>query len=773
MTALSRTWASPLSSPQIEPLQNYNNASRSKSPDDASFLNSRSQSPSSRIESLQSVRASSEQAKDEHNKPQDALFHLLQRQKERAQTMESDDDSESRRRSSVFGLGLFRGLPDEERQEQLKAEADFAFECPVCGNEDVQFWSRGRTAGQAECQSRTCGHRWMWKPTTKMVREGTTFEPNMPLPPKQSSAPAPKRRKLKENVSDVPPPSYSQGMYDRRDHYSSYYTKAPRRIPPEVSFENPMNPYGNASNMTPDYRPNQDPEFIENYERFFANREPDMDPSSGQQLPFSSTKYPEPVKKANPQVPADDIPIDEEDEIYQSELLELELRKREIEARREAYRARKSQLLLQQRREQLREQNLQRQRQSLNLAANSDDNRLSPANPLPSNPQAKENEESITPTMVVTSTKQVKLTNNVDQDTSPKSQNIQEIPRHIDNGSTSDGYMFSDEEEAIPTLRNGNQAMKERKTVKPVVQVEEAPITDEEVTIPRFAQDATMSDEDRMINEAYGYYFSDEEEDTALVATGVGIRKQPVLQKVSDTEAIEDDENVLPSESESIRQDVEQVALDSEQRRKGMSKPAPKKRGRKPNPNKKPKPPRDPNEPPKKRGRKPNPNKKVTNTKKPMNSFNPYLLFNRDMRKKLAEEHKGKSNGEISRMISEAWKNITPEEKQKYLNETNEKRKQLGLRACEPRDKNEQRGVPNPFVLFNVEQRPKYYQEYPGLSLVEMNGLVTERWKALTESEKQVYYDRFDQYKKELLETNPGFRRKRRLGKSKQEQPAE
>jgi hypothetical protein len=149
MTALSRTWASPLSSPQIEPLQNYNNASRSKSPDDASFLNSRSQSPSSRIESLQSVRASSEQAKDEHNKPQDALFQLLQRQKERAQTMESDDDSESRRRSSVFGLGLFRGLPDEERQEQLKAEADFAFECPVCGNEDVQFWSRGRTAGQA------------------------------------------------------------------------------------------------------------------------------------------------------------------------------------------------------------------------------------------------------------------------------------------------------------------------------------------------------------------------------------------------------------------------------------------------------------------------------------------------------------------------------------------------------------------------------------------------------------------------------------------------
>ncbi|KAI8582209.1 hypothetical protein K450DRAFT_227910 [Umbelopsis ramanniana AG] len=765
MTALSRTWASPLSSPQIEPLQNYNNASRSKSPDDNYSLDSSPQSPSYRIAGLKQTRAASELSSEQYSQPQTALFQLLQRNKTREQPVGSDDESESRRRSSAFGMGLFRGLPQEERQEQLKAEADFAFECPVCGNEEVQFWSRGRTAGQAECQSRTCGHRWMWKPTTKMVKEGTTFEPNMPLPPKQSIAPAPKRRKLKDNSSDMPPPSYSHGMYDRRDPYSSYYSKAPRRIPPELSYENPMNPYGNPSNTAPDYEPNRDTEFYENYERLFANRAPDMDPNSGRPMPFSSTKYSEPSERPKPQAPGEDFPIDEEDEIYQSELLELELRRREIEARREAHRARKSQLLLQQRREQLREQNMQRQRQSQNPVVQSDDN-TSLSMRSPSELVADENQESAAQRAEMASTGQSEPASN--QTAPPKPTKAQKIPRREDNQSASDGYMFSDEEEDAPNVRNGKLPMKEIKTVKPIVQVEDTLAAEDEGAVPRFAQDATMSDEDRMINEAYGYYFSDEEDDTALVAIGSGIRKQPVWHKVSDTEPVEDDENAMSSDSEGVQHDDGQV--ESEQRSIDETKLAPKKRGRKPNPNKVPKTSRDPNEPPKKRGRKPNPNKKTVKTKKPMNGFNPYLLFNRDMRKKLAEEHKGKSNGEISRLISEAWKSITPEEKQKYFDETNERRKELGLRACEQRDKNELRAIPNPFVLFNIEQRPQLHQDHPGLSLIEMNGLVTERWKALTEKEKQIYYKRFEDYKKELLKSHPGFRRRRRSGKDKQEQ---
>jgi hypothetical protein len=148
MAAVSRTLGSPLSSPQIEPLDTF--AARFDSPNDRHSLASFPRSPSPRLQHMALPRTvqSASEVEDEREEPQFSLFQLLQKNR-RQSDMESDDDAESRRRSSVFGLGLFRELPEEDRLEQLKAQAEFAFECPVCGNEDVQFWSRGRTAGQA------------------------------------------------------------------------------------------------------------------------------------------------------------------------------------------------------------------------------------------------------------------------------------------------------------------------------------------------------------------------------------------------------------------------------------------------------------------------------------------------------------------------------------------------------------------------------------------------------------------------------------------------
>jgi hypothetical protein len=96
-----------------------------------------------------------------------------------------------------------------------------------------------------------------------------------------------------------------------------------------------------------------------------------------------------------------------------------------------------------------------------------------------------------------------------------------------------------------------------------------------------------------------------------------------------------------------------------------------KRRARPPNPNKIPKAPREPkrskptaatesNEPAKKKGRKPSGEKREGQyKKKPMNSFNAYLLFNRDMRRRIAIEQNVKTPSEVSKLISEAWKNIS------------------------------------------------------------------------------------------------------------------
>ncbi len=50
--------------------------------------------------------------------------------------------------------------------------------------------------------------------------------------------------------------------------------------------------------------------------------------------------------------------------------------------------------------------------------------------------------------------------------------------------------------------------------------------------------------------------------------------------------------------------------------------------------------------------------------KRPMNSF---LVWSRTERPKLAKQHRDLQNAEISRMLGERWKEMTPEQKQPYV----------------------------------------------------------------------------------------------------------
>lgn len=150
MTALSGTLGSPLSSPQIEPLDAHRHNGRLASPETFSTFDTTFPLPSPLRRSSHQFREREPKTKDISNNPQLSLFQLLQKQNQLSTRSDSEDEEEQqRRRSSAFGLGLFRELPEEDKLEQLKAQEDFAFECPACGNDDVNFWSRGRTAGQA------------------------------------------------------------------------------------------------------------------------------------------------------------------------------------------------------------------------------------------------------------------------------------------------------------------------------------------------------------------------------------------------------------------------------------------------------------------------------------------------------------------------------------------------------------------------------------------------------------------------------------------------
>ncbi|KAJ2956030.1 hypothetical protein NQZ79_g8064 [Umbelopsis isabellina] len=792
MAALSGTLGSPLSSPQIEPLDAHRHNGRLASPETFSTFDTTFPLPSPLRRSSNQFRERELKTKDISNNPQLSLFQLLQKQNQLSNRSDSEDEEEQRRRrSSAFGLGLFRELPEEDKLEQLKAQEDFAFECPACGKDDVNFWSRGRTAGQAECQNKSCGHRWMWKPTTKMIKDGVAFEPNMALPPKPAARPPAKKRKTQNMEMEMEPPAY-RGTNGSQTYHSSYYSKPRRRIPPEVSLEHQLN----EPDVSYDRMSMRDADFYERYERFFGRRESVYNGNNDESSIFPATKFPEPTEKPGMQSTREAVPIDEEDEIYEAELLELELRRRELEARREAHRARKSQLLLQQRREQLREQN--RANRPASRDTMSPDSHSPAVRALSSSPKAPALEKQASSSSHFS---QEYADNSAIAPAEPNFVGITRGPNekiHTQASAAednSDFHMFSDEEDALQKpgnqsqYRTGKIPARDSKAVKPVIQVEGTMDTDERDIETAFAEDDMLGSADVM-DEEYGYYFSDEDQDfdKGASATLPEVRKQkPVWHHVSDEELEgsdlpwEDDDEYMEADFDQgngHNEGVSGINGVSENRTGAnmtLTKPGGKKRGRKPG---------SKNKNPSKASERKMKAGKVKGSrqgtgKKPMNSFNPYLLFNKEMRPKLVAEMETKSTGDVSRALSEAWKNMSQHDKQKYIDEAKRKRAELGIdddKRQEERDQalqrlkerrseeaGRQKGIPNPFFLWSAEERPKVKLEYPNLgSLTELNDILSKRWKSLDEDVRKVYFDQYKKHKEELLKENPHFKRRRR-----------
>ncbi|CAM0142533.1 unnamed protein product [Umbelopsis sp. WA50703] len=646
-----------------------------------------------------------------------------------------------------------------------------------------------------------------------MIKEGVAFQPNMALPPKPAARPPAKRRKTQDMDLEMVPPTY-RGTNGSQTYHSSYYSKPRRRIPPEVSLEHQYN--------EPDYPHDRmsmrDADFYERYERFFGRRESEYNGNNDESSIFPATKFPEPVEKPGMQSNRENPPIDEEDEIYEAELLELELRRRELEARREAHRARKSQLLLQQRREQLREQNRTNRQASRDTI--SPDSHSPVVQVLPSSPkiQGVENEASsisnLSPDRVVDSANAPGEPGIVSTTRGTNDKVNHQAPAAEDN---SDYHMFSDEDDTTFQIsgnqnesQRGKMPARDRKAVKPVVQVEASMDNDERDIGTAFAGDDLMSGNENGMEEEYGYYFSDEEQDIddGAISARREVRKQkPVWHHVSDEE-LEDSDLPWEDDDEYVEANIDQdndnnesvsggngVPENSAGANMAVIKPGGKKRGRKPgSKNKNPSKPRER----KMKAGKAKGSRQGTG-KKPMNSFNPYLLFNKEMRPKLVAEMDTKSTADVSRALSEAWKNLSQvcflhtevlmfglqtnpsiqNEKQKYIDEAKRKRAELGIDDDKRQEEREQalqrlkerrteeagrqKGIPNPFFLWSAEERPKVKLEFPNLgSLTELNDILSKRWKHLDPEVRKIYFDQYKKHKEELLKENPHFKRRRR-----------
>ncbi|KAI9249768.1 high mobility group box domain-containing protein, partial [Phascolomyces articulosus] len=147
---------------------------------------------------------------------------------------------------------------------------------------------------------------------------------------------------------------------------------------------------------------------------------------------------------------------------------------------------------------------------------------------------------------------------------------------------------------------------------------------------------------------------------------------------------------------------------------------------------------------------------------------NAFLLFNKEMRKQLKDSNPSMKVAEISKEIGERWKNLSPEEKSRYVSQANsiketqralhpnsmyirrskaELAKADTLHTNHPHHKQRKRHRrdKNPaapkhplsaYMWFLTEVRPETMQTYPGSTVGQISKLCADRWNTMTETER-------------------------------------
>ena len=134
--------------------------------------------------------------------------------------------------------------------------------------------------------------------------------------------------------------------------------------------------------------------------------------------------------------------------------------------------------------------------------------------------------------------------------------------------------------------------------------------------------------------------------------------------------------------------------------------------------------------------------------KRPLNSF---MEFFQEERLKILSEASSISTIEISKMISQRWKNMNADEKDHYtqrykvkLLSYKEQVKEFKIHSKNTSGifKNGPKHPLNPYLEFAHTERPKILAEQGKLSLSDVGRELGKRWSKLTSAEKSVYEEK-------------------------------
>lgn len=183
--------------------------------------------------------------------------------------------------------------------------------------------------------------------------------------------------------------------------------------------------------------------------------------------------------------------------------------------------------------------------------------------------------------------------------------------------------------------------------------------------------------------------------------------------------------------------------------------------------------------------------KRVKKDTGPEKNLTPYKFFQKEFRATLTPEQLAKPSGDITKLVTEAWKALADADKQKYvqLADADAERYEREYAAWEK----EQASKPPPppastspkkkggapasaaplgpappapakppkaYVLFSNEKRPEVKQQNPTASAPEMMKLLGARWTAAPEEEKKKFNDRAAELKAQYIKDMAAWRKK-------------
>ncbi|SCV01294.1 LAME_0G15258g1_1 [Lachancea meyersii CBS 8951] len=132
-----------------------------------------------------------------------------------------------------------------------------------------------------------------------------------------------------------------------------------------------------------------------------------------------------------------------------------------------------------------------------------------------------------------------------------------------------------------------------------------------------------------------------------------------------------------------------------------------------------------------------------------------YFLFSMAAREDLVRQYPDAKVPELSKLASAKWKEMTDEEKRPYHDKFKINWEKYRVARKEYESNLPPKRPSGPFIQFTQEVRPKIISENPEKDLIEITKLIGEKWRSLSQTDKQAYTDTYKRKLKEWEEQYP------------------